>query len=563
MQSAVPTHSSLDKVVDLEMNTGVFPSTGAMLTFTLDQPLPNENTAFIASWDTRNLDWVPQASALSPDRKNVSTKLAHFSTYGLFDIVSNTIGKVVGARTTRPECKNPPPTWDDKSSPQFYDDINGPVLWCATSDPANPDNLEIRLKLNRGAAASFTTAIKPVWTQSDLWGGVTPETWATMVLSGPESLIPKQDTYFIQPTGEFTFRFNKSDLLNFWHSNLTKPLIEVDTTVPDVLAGLLYNEVSNDTSGVPALSFVTTIMAVTQCASDIYTSGGDLALSSTSVKSVVSELPALMGTLSSCLAAQSDSVAQAAAKYWATRNPASTITEIEKKAHFAAKGILVWAQIYAAVQVLAPVADALTDLLLDPIARQFEFQPSDAALKAFLGPAPADLGSVDAPPMCTRPGGQLVNGQQPIPQAPGGPSPGSTALQKNGDGTYLRAVGDSSTKTQGLTALVFQCNKGGVAWPATLAFYSNYGQHLQLAGWFDLSDIDHKEHSDVDAISFEDQALRVSWRTNADGEPGACVVVHKTGRLSTKPIPGVIPSLSLTPEDVHIVSQDTCSVAGQ
>ncbi|OOP59423.1 hypothetical protein BMF89_20520 [Arthrobacter sp. SRS-W-1-2016] len=368
--------------MDLEMSTGTFPSSGAALTFTLDQPVPNEKSAFIANWDARNLDWVPMATDLSSDRKTVSAKLAHFSTYGLFDIVSNTIGQLVGARTTPPDCKNPPPTWDDKNAPQFYDNINGPVLWCATSDPANPDDLEIKLRLNRGAAASITTAIKPVWSESDLWQGLTPETWATMALSGPESLAPTPNTYFIQPTGEYSFRFNKSDVLDFWHSNKTTPLIEVDTTVPDVLAGLLYDQVSD--TGVPALSLITTMMAVTQCESDVYAAGGDLTLTVTSKKSVVDKLPGLMNTLAGCLSGHSDSIAQEAAKYWATRNPASTITQIEKTAHLVSKSILAGAQIYATVQVLAPVADALTDLLLDPIARQFVFQPSDQALKEYL-----------------------------------------------------------------------------------------------------------------------------------------------------------------------------------
>ena len=387
MKADVPVDTSLEKVVNLKMSTGTFPATGAMLQFTVDQPVPADRTAFIASWDAQNLTWVPLATETSTDRTTVRAKLEHFSTYGLFDLVSNAIGKFVGVRTTPPECKNPPPAWDDNSV-QFYSDINGPVLWCATTDPGHPDDLEIKLRLNRGAAASITTAIRPVWSQSDLWNGVTPETWATMVLSGPESLIPNPDTYFIQPTGEFDFRFNKLDLLNFWHSNRTKPLIEVDTSVPDVLAGLLYHAIADDASAVPALSLTTSIIAVTQCLSDINRAGGDLGLSSTSLKSVATKLPALMGTLASCLAGQSEAVAQEAATYWATRDPASTITEIEKKAHLATKGILKWARIYAAVQVLAPVADALTDLLLDPVARQFVFQPTDQALRDYLRPPP-------------------------------------------------------------------------------------------------------------------------------------------------------------------------------
>jgi len=559
MQAAVPAQASLDQVVDLDMKSGEFPASGAELTFTLDQPLPIEKMAITAAWDAGNKTWLPLASETSPDGTSVRAKLAHFSTYGLLDVTRNAIGGLIGVRASPPECKSAPPSWDDKSAPQFFDDLNGPVLWCATSDPDHPDDLEIKLKLNRGAAASITTAVTPAWVHSDLWDTLKPETWATMVLSGPEPLIPNPETYFIQPTGEFDFRFAKTDLLKFWHSNRTQPLIEVDTSPSDVLAGLLFTVVSDSAPGSSVLPLVTSAMAVTQCTSDIYDSVGDLTLSSATVQSVAPKIGAALGTVGSCLSGQSEFVAQAAARYLATRNPALSLEDLVAKTHLEVKGIIFWARIFAAIQVLTPVADALTDLLLDPIARQFNFQPSDEALKAFLGPSKTELGSVVAPAMCNRPAGQLVNGELPIPKVSGGPDPGFTILYGNKDGGFMHAIGDTSTGTQGLTALVFGCSIGGVGWPATVAIYD---PHLQLLASFNLSDIDHKEHSDVDAIRFEDQALRIDWRTNPEGGAGACVTVHKTGRLSTKPIPGVVPSLSLTPEDVRVVSQDPCSVAG-
>lgn len=384
MTTAIPADASLKEVVDLEMTTGEFPSSGAVLTFTVAQPVPADRTPFIARWDQQNLAWVPLASRTSPDRTMVSAKLEHFSTYGFLDILSNGIGKLIGDRTARPDCPARPPDWDDKAAPQFYDDINGPILWCATTDPAHPDDLEIKLRLNRGAAASITTAVKPVWSQSDLWQRLVPETWATMGLSGPESLIPNPDTYFIQPTGEFDFRFSKSDVLTYWHANRTKPLIEVDTSVPDVLAGLLFSVASDNIPGGSALFLATAAMSITQCSSDMYGAGGDLALSAASVKAVASKLPVLMGALASCLAGQKEFVAHAVARDWVRRHPTAAIQEIADTAGLAAKRVVVVAQIYAAVQVLAPVADALTDLLLDPVARQFVFQPSDTALKEYI-----------------------------------------------------------------------------------------------------------------------------------------------------------------------------------
>lgn len=73
-----------------------------------------------------------------------------------------------------------------------------------------------------------------------------------------------------------------------------------------------------------------------------------------------------------------------------------------------------------------------------------------------------------------------------------------------------------------------------------------------------LGDIDHKEHSVVEAIRFEDHALRVDWRTNEDGGGGACEPVHKTGLFSTTPAPGVVGNVSLTPLDIHVVRDDGC-----
>ncbi|MGY3320781.1 hypothetical protein [Arthrobacter sp. TE12232] len=399
MKDALPAQSSLGQVVDLDMKTGAFPSSGADLTFTLNDPLPADKVAFIANWDAGSQTWIPLASETSPDGRSVRARLSHFSTYGL-SFWSNLTGKLLGVRTNPPNCPAPPapPSWDDNSAPQYFDDINGPILWCAGADPANPDDLEIKLKLNRGAAAAITTAIKPVWTHSDLWQDDTPETWTQMVLAvglqtgGPNPLVDTADSYFIQPTGEYTFRFAKADVLNFWHADRTKPLIQVDATIPYVVAGLLYAQAS-DLSAIPALPLVTTLMALNQCSSEILSTGVDLHLSASSQKALASKIPGLMATLATCMASQMDSIVESVAKYWAKNKPASSLPLLEKSARFAGKGLMAAARLYALLQALAPVADALTDLLLDPIARQFIFQPSDQALKDFLRPKPTATGA--------------------------------------------------------------------------------------------------------------------------------------------------------------------------
>lgn len=384
MQTALPPQSSLAQVVDLNMKSGSFPASGAQLTFTLDQPTSADNVAFVANWDTGSQSWVPLASETSADGKSVSAKLAHFSTYGLVDWVRNGLGGLVGVRTPPPDCGRDPPPWDDKSAPQFFDDLNGPVLWCATSDRDHPDELEVKLKVNRGAAASITVAVPPVWTHSGLWETLKPETWATMVLGGPESLIPDTNTYFVPPTDEFDMRFTKSDVMNFWHSNRTRPLIQVATSPADVMAGLLYNVLYGTDPGSKALFLVTSAMAVTECSSDITTSVGDLTLTSSTVKSVIPKLGAAFGAVASCLAGQSEFVAQSAARYLATRNPGLSLEDLVIKTSFDVKKIMRWARFVEAIQVLTPVGDALTDLLLDPIARQFVFQPTDQALKEYI-----------------------------------------------------------------------------------------------------------------------------------------------------------------------------------
>lgn len=386
MKAALPAQSSLGQIVDLDMKTGAFPSSGANLTFAMNDPLPADKVALVSNWDPGSETWIPLASETSSDGKSVSAKLSHFSTYGL-TFWSNLTGKLLGVRTTPPDCPAPPapPSWDDNSAPQYFDDINGPVLWCVGADSANPDDLEIKLKLNRGAAAAITTAINPVWTHSDLWQDDTPETWTQMVLAvglqtgGPNPLADTADSYFIQPTGEYTFRFAKADVLNFWHSNRTKPLIQVDATIPYVVAGLLYAQAS----AIPALPLVFTLMALTQCSSAILSTGINLQLTASSQKDFGSELPDILKTFASCVVSQKEPITKSVADYWKDKKPTASLPWLDTTARLAGKSLMAAAAAYALAQVLAPVADALTDLLLDPIARQFVFQPSDQALKEY------------------------------------------------------------------------------------------------------------------------------------------------------------------------------------
>lgn len=139
--------------------------------------MADEAIPVIAHWNEGTETWEPVETALSEDRRTATALVPHFSKYGFFDYLFDAIGQVTGnAATSGVTCDQPMPDWAD---PQYFDDINSPVLWCGGKDANNGDLLAAKLKMNRDTAAKVSVAIDPVWSWSDLWQ-TSPTDLATM-----------------------------------------------------------------------------------------------------------------------------------------------------------------------------------------------------------------------------------------------------------------------------------------------------------------------------------------------------------------------------------------------
>jgi hypothetical protein len=108
--------------------------------------------------------------------------------------------------------------------------------------------------------------------------------------------------------------------------------------------------------------------------------------------------------------------------------------------------------------------------------------------------------------MCDRASGALVDGA--LPGVP--PGEGETVLARDAYSQSF-AVGTGANRVR--LAVVFDCDRGGVAWPENIGFYD---PDLNLLGSVDLGDHSEYEHAHVQAMVFVGGKLRTTW-TAYDG----------------------------------------------
>jgi hypothetical protein len=486
-------------VASLVVKGGSIPSSGADLTFTLPTALPDERPAVIAQWNEDSATWQPMLTAVSADRMKLSAKLLHFSIYGWLD--GETVSNLVGQKVIKPLCDGRAPDW---AKPQYFDDSRAPVLWCVGTDPANATVMEVRLRLNRQTAGSIMTAVRPVAVHSDLWGASPPVTWFALEKGGNlgSALVP--DTYPVQPLSEYDFEFDKGDLVDFWRATRDKPLIEITSTPADALAGPLY--AATGTGKEATVAYVTTLMSLIECGAGTEKAAAD------------SSMTALFSAVAGCVNKRGDDIVAGTVRYWVARQPNADPAATRAVAVDARSSIARALGAYAAIQGTLHVGTVIGDLLLNPVARQLIFAPSDAALKQNQkSPIPAAFESITAPPMCERQALRLVGGQA----AGLAVTDGYTELVrlKKSDGSKQTLYAENAGSADPRYAVDFGCSKGGVSWPDVIGFYS---ADLQLLGYSDLGDLDHNEHSSVREMQFKGGSLAVRWETYEGAGFGSC-----------------------------------------
>lgn len=366
-----PTDTTLRALADFSLEGDEFPANGAEVSFTLDDPLAEDKGAVIAHWNEASKQWEPVATVLSEDRRSVTADVTHFSQYGFFDYLFNAIGQVTGnAASSGVTCDQPIPSWAD---PQYFDDINSPVLWCGGKDSNNADLLVAKLKMNRDTAAKVTIAIDPAWAWSDLWRPLSPTDLVTMAASAelPSNPFSKRE-YLVQPFGELHFGFSRSALEDLYYGGANQPLIQVETGWFYSAAGLMWSQLSEQAGGDSPIAAISSTMAMFNC--------GQALLGANSESNAVD---GFRGTLT-CLGTQEskDLIHRGVRTFLADRYPHLTdgwITVHSKKilSKFEVLGTGV-----QAVSLSMKAFSAYGDSTLPESVRQFQFSPSLEAVKA-------------------------------------------------------------------------------------------------------------------------------------------------------------------------------------
>ncbi|MFC9419959.1 hypothetical protein, partial [Bacillus mobilis] len=367
--AAFPAATRLRALAEFSVEGGPFPASGAKVSFTLNEPLAGERVPVIAHWDAGNSIWQPVQTTLSGDRRTVTAAVAHFSQYGFFDYLFNALGQVTGnAAASGVTCDRPIPNWAD---PQYFDDINSPVLWCGGKDAKNADILVAKLKMNRDTAAKVTLAIDPAWAWSDLWKAF-PTDLATMAAAAelPSNPFSKRQ-YLIQPFGEMDLGFSRSDLEALYYGGTNKPLIRVETGWFYSAAAIMW-DMAGDMSGRDSpIGAVSSTLAMIEC--------GQALLSASSADGAVDAF----GNAMTCLGTQQskDALNRGVRTVLADRYPHLTsgwIT-VHSKTILSKFGLIGLGMKTADFSLKA--FSAVGDASLPDNVRQFQYEPSLDAIK--------------------------------------------------------------------------------------------------------------------------------------------------------------------------------------
>lgn len=193
--------------------TGSLPDTGAQISREYASPLPDDVTATLAFYNEEHQAWEAVPTAISPDRRTITADVDHLSLWTDFIHGSTTglttfrdglahagktvvsvgasglkkvnaaiqrgvvvaaeemyyiVGKTFSTRVDPPKCEGRPPAWA-KTVVHIKQDKSNPIHWCAGRDPAKPNVLVVKARVNRGFSFGYSTAVKPLWAKNEAY----------------------------------------------------------------------------------------------------------------------------------------------------------------------------------------------------------------------------------------------------------------------------------------------------------------------------------------------------------------------------------------------------------
>lgn len=373
-QNSLPSDFELTQFYDFSIVEGEIPAEGAVLQFTLDEPVMEGQMATIARWDPQQEVWEPLGTTMSSDGLNLSATTPHFSEYG---VVLTWVEKLdlqkrllFGDAAQPPSCKGDPltgaePNWSEML---YFEDKLSPTLWCVTGVEQAPDHVVVRLVWSRGTAARITTAIKPLSVTTDLLG----EDPSTVVLANASSLDVAINNsgkdFVVQPLGEYSFKFDRDALNDLYLRSPENPLIDVTTGMGYVAIGLAYEQLVDIAGPVPAGVLV---LASSGACKELVTSRGD---ASSSVNAAVE-----------CLGSGIDAMTAGQKLIDAGRISANTkLTELGSIANQGAKKLKSLLGFFRIAQTVQALGSALADSQLDEITRRMTYSPSSSEINTLV-----------------------------------------------------------------------------------------------------------------------------------------------------------------------------------
>lgn len=267
-------------------------SAGVRISRTYSEPLPEEAAATLAYFDTSLGGWVAVPSELSDDRRTISAVVDHLSWWN--DFISGTaaavdkivktiskavttaaewtfyqVGKTFDTRVDSPTCTSPEPEWVDSVS-YIETHMNNPLLFCAGTDLASPELLEIKVRVNRGFGFNAVIAGQPAWTYNSTMN----ETAQADILS----VLGELDQAFAQSFNELTAaagfigpgqEFSLGVSEDVVRANVGGPILKLTRQDPLPFVLTLLGQFMGQYMGLKADGYAAAVMATASCANDI------------------------------------------------------------------------------------------------------------------------------------------------------------------------------------------------------------------------------------------------------------------------------------------------------
>jgi hypothetical protein len=346
------------------------PPSGAVLTRTYPAALPPGVEAGFAYFDDELGGWHVAPSDLSADRTTLTATVHHFSPWTDFTSAAgawagNTvesadyhIGSFFDTRVDAPSCTGPGPGWTGNTT--FVSDQNAPLRWCYGHDPAHPEWLVIKVRVNRGSGAVLSSSTAPQWSWNSFLNRdglqITADiikdykTQAAQYLSAFASF--GQDV----PGGaEVDYGFTEDQVRNAQNGGLAlvqaaKP--DLTQLVMSLVVGAVADQVDDKT-----VAYTLGMLTVTHCGAAIMQAG--------------TNWTRLAGAVTDCLIGAQDVITKEVAGYLAKTKPNLQPAEAVAKA----KGATHALRYVVAAGVFFQLATYIGDLNLDEAARTFSVFP--------------------------------------------------------------------------------------------------------------------------------------------------------------------------------------------